>query len=135
MIRSIDVQITAPVYPTEVTDRVIDAITTLFPDAEVEQHPGEVIATTHTLETLSEALYDQKILDTARRQFLEGRQGDTFSFDLKKQAAFEGVVNFAVGQPDELGELHVRVRVNEPGVDAYIDHIAPATEDGQPPET
>lgn len=134
MIRSIDVQITAPVYPTEVTDRVIDAITTLFPDAEVEQHPGEVIATTHTLETLSEALYDQKILDTARRQFLEGRQGDTFSFDLKKQAAFEGVVNFAVGQPDELGELHVRVRVNEPGVDAYIDHIAPATEDGQPPE-
>ncbi len=135
MIRSIDVQVTAPVYPTEVTDRVIDAITTLFPDAEVEQHPGEVIATTHTLETLSEALYDQKILDTARRQFLEGRQGDTFSFDLKKQAAFEGVVNFAVGQPDELGELHVRVRVNEPGVDAYIDHIAPATEDGQPPET
>lgn len=134
MIRSIDVQITAPVYPTEVTDRVIDAITTLFPDAEVEQHPGEVIATTHTLETLSEALYDQKILDTARRQFLEGRQGDTFSFDLKKQAAFEGVVNFAVGQPDELGELHVRVRVNEPEVDAYIDHIAPATEDGQPPE-
>lgn len=135
MIRSIDVQVTAPVYPTEVTDRVIDAITTLFPDAEVEQHPGEVIATTHTLETLSEALYDQKILDTARRQFLEGRQGNTFSFDLKKQAAFEGVVNFAVGQPDELGELHVRVRVNEPGVDAYIDHIAPATEDGQPPET
>ncbi|MFP4217344.1 MAG: RNA-binding domain-containing protein [Salinarchaeum sp.] len=135
MIRSIDVQVTAPVYPTEVTDRVIDAITTLFPDAEVEQHSGEVIATAHALETLSEALYDQKILDTARRQFLEGRQGDTFSFDLKKQPAFEGVVNFAVGQPDELGELHVRVRVNEPDIDAYIDHIAPATEDGQPPES
>ncbi len=132
MIRSVDVQVTAPVYPTEVTDRVIDAIRRLFPDAEIEQQPGEILATAHSLETLSEALYDQKILDTARTQFFEGRQGDTFSFDLKKQAAVQGVVNFAVGQPDELGELHVRVRVDDPSVDTYIDHIAPATEEGEP---
>lgn len=129
---SVDVQITAPVYDTEVTDRVRDAITNLFPGAAVEQRPGELLGETHDLSHLSELLHRQEILDTARGAFFEDRRGDTFSFDLKKQAAFEGVVNFAVGEPDELGELHVRVQVTEPDVETYIDHIAPPTEEGRP---
>jgi predicted RNA binding protein with dsRBD fold (UPF0201 family) len=132
MIYSVDVQITAPVYDTEVTDRVADAITNLFPEAEVEQRPGELLAETHDMSHFSELLHRQEILDTARGAFFENEQGNAFSFDLKKQAAFEGVVNFAVGEPDELGELHVRVSVTEPDVEAYIDHIAPPTEDGRP---
>lgn len=132
MIRSVEVQITAPVYDTEVTDRVIDAIENLFPTAEIERQPGEIQANAHSLEHFSELLHRQEILDTAREQFRAGRVGDTFSFDLKKQAAFEGVVNFAVGSPDELGDLHVRVRVENPSVETYIDHIAPPTEEGQP---
>jgi predicted RNA binding protein with dsRBD fold (UPF0201 family) len=132
MIYSVDVQITAPVNDTEVTDRVADAIRNLFPDAEIEERPGELLAETHSLETLSEALHRQEILDAARKVCLENRQGDTFSFDLKKQPAFEGVVTFAVGNPSELGDLHVRVRVEEPSVEEYIDHVAPATEEGRP---
>jgi predicted RNA binding protein with dsRBD fold (UPF0201 family) len=42
------------------------------------------------------------------------------------------VVTFAVGNPSELGDLHVRVRVEEPSVEEYIDHVAPATEEGRP---
>ncbi|EMA42784.1 RNA-binding domain-containing protein [Halococcus saccharolyticus] len=132
MIYRVDVAITAPVRDTEVTDRVADAITNLFPEAELERGPGEISAETHSLDHFSELLHRQEILDTARGEFFDGRQGDALSFDLKKQAAFEGVVNFAVGEPSELGEIHVRVRVHEPSVEAYVDHVAPSTEDGTP---
>jgi predicted RNA binding protein with dsRBD fold (UPF0201 family) len=129
---SVDVQVTAPVYDTEVTDRVADAITTLFPTADVEHRHGELLARTHDMEQFSEQLHRQEILDTARGVFFETLSGDAFSFDLKKQAAFEGVVNFAVGDPDELGEIHVRVRVSDPDAESYIDHVAPPTRDGRP---
>jgi predicted RNA binding protein with dsRBD fold (UPF0201 family) len=132
MIYSIDVEITAPVYDTEVTDRVASAISSIVPEAEIEQRPGERAAKTHSLDHFSELLHRQAILDTARNVFFENRRGDGFSFALKKQAAFEEVVNFAVGETDELGELHVHVTVREPSVDEFIDHIAPPTEDGKP---
>ena len=132
MIYSVDVQVTAPVNDTEVTDRVADAIDNLFPEAAIESNPGELLATCHSMETFSERLHEQAILDTARGAFFDGREGDTFGFRLKKQAAYEGVVNFAVGTESELGDLHVRVRVEEPDVDSYIDHVAPPTEEGRP---
>jgi predicted RNA binding protein with dsRBD fold (UPF0201 family) len=132
MIYSVDVEITAPVNDTEVTDRVVDAITNLFPDAEVRERPGEVVATTHQLEHFSDRLHEQEILDTARGQFQAGVDGNAFSFSLKKQAAFQGVVNFAVGNPDELGDIDVRVRVEDPTVDEFVDYVAPPTEDGRP---
>lgn len=131
---SVEVQVTAPVGPTEVTDRVRDAVTNLFPEADITEGHGELLGEAHGMETFSELLHDQEILDTARGQFLADRRGDTFSFDLKKQAAFQGVVNFAVGDPAELGDIHVRVTVAEPSVEDYIDHVAPPTEDGRPVE-
>ncbi|WP_128476864.1 RNA-binding domain-containing protein [Halorussus pelagicus] len=132
MIYSIDVQITAPVKDTEIADRVSTAVANVFPGAEPEERHGEVVAEVHSLDHFSELLHRQEILDTARGEFFSTRRGDTFAFDLKKQAAFEGVVNFAVGNPDELGDIHVRVRVEQPSVEEFIDHIAPPTEEGKP---
>jgi predicted RNA binding protein with dsRBD fold (UPF0201 family) len=132
MIYSIDAEITAPVYDTEVTDRVADAVTNVFPGADPECRRGELAATVHDLEHFSELLHRQEILDTARGVFFDTRRGDTLSFQLKKGAAFEGVVNFAVDDPGELGAITVRVRVEEPSVEAFVDHIAPPTEDGRP---
>ena len=129
---SVDVEATAPVYDTEVTDRVADAIRRIFPNAEIEEGHGELRASAHDLEHFSELLHRQEILDTARGVFLGSLEADTFAFDLKKQAAFEEVVNFSVGDPDELGEIHVRVRVNDPDAESYIDHVAPPTEGGKP---
>jgi predicted RNA binding protein with dsRBD fold (UPF0201 family) len=129
---SVDVQVTAPVRDTEVTDRVRDAITNLFPTADPTFDHGELRAEVHDLDHFSELLHRFEILDTARGVFFDTRRGDTVAFDLKKQAAFEGRVNFAVGDPSELGDIHVRVRVTEPDVEAYIDHVAPPTEDGEP---
>jgi len=134
-IYSVDAQITASVNDTEVTDRVADAIENIFPGADPTFQHGEFVAEVHDLRHFSELLHREEILDTARGVFLDNREGDTFAFDLKKQAAFEGRVNFAVGGPSELGDIHVRVRVTEPSVEEYVDHIAPPTEDGTPVDT
>ena len=131
-IYTVDVEITAPVYDTEVTSRVADAVSNMFPNAELEEEFGEIRADAHAMDHFSELLHRQEILDTARGEFFSNQQGAVFSFALKKQAAFEDRVNFSVGEPDELGEISVRVRVTEPTVEEYIDHIAPPTQDGQP---
>ncbi|WP_207586337.1 RNA-binding domain-containing protein [Halomontanus rarus] len=131
----VDVEITAPVFDTEVTARVADAIANVFPNADLEESHGEIRATAHSLEHFSDLLHRQEILDTARGEFFGNREGDdTFTFALKKQAAFEDRVNFSVGEPDELGEIAVRVRVQEPTLEEYVDHVAPPTEDGRPIE-
>lgn len=132
MIHRIEATITAPVHDTEVGDRVADAVENLFPNAEIERRDGELVATTHSLERFSELLHRQEILDTARSEFFRRQSGSYFSFSLKKQAAFEGVVNFAVGGEDELGEIDVEVRVDQPDVESYIDYVAPPTEEGEP---
>jgi len=132
VVYSVDVEIVVPIKDTEVKARVRDAVENLFPEAEFEEGHGELRGEAHSLEHFSERLHDQQILDTARGQFFAEQSGDSFSFDLKKQAAFRGVVNFAVGNPGELGEIHVRVKVTDPSVEAYVDHVAPPTEDGRP---
>ena len=134
MIYRVDVRIETPVNPTEVTDRVVDTIHNLFPGAEVERRSEAVVATTHSLDFFSDLLHRQEILDSARNRFFDGRDGSDFEFRLKKQAAFQGVINFAVGDPDELGDLTIRVQVHEPSVEKYVDHVAPPTEDGKPIE-
>ena len=134
MIYSIDAEITVPVRETEVTDRVADAIRNLFPDAEPEHSHGELRAEVHSMDEFSELLHRLEILDTARSVFFGSLEGDTFAFDVKKQAAFEGRINVAVGEPSELGDVHVRVRVREPDPESYIDYVAPPTEDGKPVE-
>jgi predicted RNA binding protein with dsRBD fold (UPF0201 family) len=131
----VDVEVTAPVYDTELEGRVSDAIAAIFPDAEPTLEHGELRATVHDLEHLSELLHRQEILDTARAVFFRNRRGDSVSFRLKKQAAFVGVVNFVVDDPGELGTIAVRVSVEEPGVEELINQVAPPTEDGTPVDT
>jgi len=129
---TLEAEITAPVYDTERRERVAEAIAGVFPDADTEFEHGELRAAVHSLEHLSELLHRQSILDTARGVFFGNQRGDTFSFRLKKQAAFVGVVNFVVDEAGELGAIAVRVRVDEPSVEAAINEIAPPTEDGEP---
>lgn len=123
----IEVEVTAPLYPTEVPERVERAITNLFPEAEVTERTGELVGVARAMDHFVERLHEQAIVDTARDVFRGNVEGEGFAFALKKQAAYEGVVNFAVGNPDELGDLHVRVRVEEPSVEAFIDGLAPRT--------
>jgi predicted RNA binding protein with dsRBD fold (UPF0201 family) len=134
---AIDVRVTAPVQETEVPERVAAAVTTLFPGAEVEREADgdRIVATTHSLDHFAERLREQRILDTARSMFFDRRTADGFAFELKKQAARHDVVNFAVGNPDELGDIRVTVTVREPAVEEFVAHLAPETDaDGNPIE-
>lgn len=128
----IDVTATAPVYPTERRERVATAITNVFPEAELTHEDDRIVATSHSLEALSDALHDREILDTARGTFFDGRDGNRFSFRLKKQAALGEIVTFAVGEPAELGDIDVEVVVHSPSVESFVDHVAPPTQDGEP---
>jgi len=132
MIHRIDVRVVAPVRDTEVTDRVADAVRNLFPNAELREEPGQLVAEAHSMDAFSERLHEQEILDTARREFFRRADDEGFAFALKKQAAFKGVINFAVGNPDELGDIEVQVTVHDPEVEGFVDHVAPPTEDGRP---
>ncbi|AEN06664.1 RNA-binding domain-containing protein [Halolamina sp.] len=134
MIYSIDVRVEAPVRETEVSDRVADSVRNLIPDVELHREPDKFVGESHSLDAFSDVLHELEILDTARRQFKNGSDEEGFSFALKKQPAFKGKINFAVGSEDELGDIRVRVDVREPDVEAFIDYIAPPTEDGQPIE-
>jgi predicted RNA binding protein with dsRBD fold (UPF0201 family) len=132
VIYRVDVRVVAPVSPTEVTERVADAVRELFPSATIREEPGRVVGDGHGLDELSRRLHEQEILDSARREFDRRADEDGFSFALKKQAAHEGVVNFAVGSPDELGDIDVQVTVHEPSVAEYVDLVAPETVEGEP---
>ena len=132
VVYAVDVTVTTPVHGTELSDRVERAVRNLFPEADIERVDGELRGEAHGMETFAERLREQAILDTAREAFFENRDGNTTEFRLKKAAAFKGVVNFAVGSADELGEIHVEVTVREPSFEAYVDHVAPPTEDGEP---
>lgn len=128
----ITVDIDGPVQPTEVRQRVADAVRSLFPEAAVTVESDRVTARTHSLDHFRERLFEQRILDTARTEFLRNRTRSGFEFRLKKQAAAHDVVNFSVGSPAELGDIDVRVSVDEPDVEDFIAWLAPKTEDGTP---
>jgi predicted RNA binding protein with dsRBD fold (UPF0201 family) len=129
-----EVRVIAPIQDTEVPERVADAVRNLFPEAEIELEESRVVGRTHSLSHFSERLHQQEILDTARKQLFAEQYGDAIHFDLKKLAAFQGVVNFAVGNPDELGDIQVRIEVDEPDLDEFVDLVAPPTEEGRPVE-
>lgn len=130
---SVDVRVSAPIRDTEREDRVVRAVEQLFPEADLNVRADRVVGETHALDAFAGRLREQRILDTARTVFRQRSDPEGFHFDLKKQAALHGVVNFSVGNPDELGDVHVDVTVRQPDVDAFVDLLAPATdEEGKP---
>lgn len=131
----ITVTVSAPIAGTEVPDRVARAVENLFPEAELTVGTDRVEGEAHAVETFSERLKEQQILDTARSHLRERIEGETIRFRLKKQAAFVGMVNFSVGNPDELGDIEVAIRIEEPEPEVFVEELAPPTDaDGTPIE-
>ncbi len=131
MIYRVDVEVVAPVRPTEEADRVAAAVHQLFPAAAVEHGEGELIATSHSLDQLAEAFARQRIQEAARSHLLNGLEGDTITFTLDKQAAAAGVANFGLDHPGELGPLSVAIRVEQPDPVRLVDWLTGAAADGE----
>ncbi len=99
------------------------ALLNLFPDLAFDQEGERLAGTTGSLAHLRELIRDQRIRDTARGQFLAGREGRRTRVSLGKQAAYMGLVNFAGLSP--LGAIEVEIEDDD--LDAVIDDVAEST--------
>jgi predicted RNA binding protein with dsRBD fold (UPF0201 family) len=132
---NVKVKVSAPVNPTEVQEKVEKAILNFFPvsfdqDSAIPGLCGE--GDLESLRLLHLRLREERILDTARRLFLNGIEGYSTRFSLNKQVAFIGKLNFPAGE-ESLGSIDVEISAdNEDDLLAIIDWLAPQTVDGKP---
>ncbi|CAG0979975.1 hypothetical protein METP3_02023 [Methanosarcinales archaeon] len=132
---NVSVKISAPVNPTEMQEKIEKAISNFFPvklklQDEVPTLVGE--GDLESLRTLHLRLREERILDTARKIFLNGIEGDTTKFRLNKQVAYIGKLNFPAGK-ESLGSIHVEISAqNLSELFLVIDWLAPETIDGKP---
>lgn len=132
----VQVRITAPVKGTEDPQKVRTAIVTLFPDAVITDTDGGVAATSQDLQPLRRRIFELRIIDTFRGQFLHGMDDAkrTTTFRLSKQAALANHVSFTPRE-HALGDLTVTVTLEE--TDKWTDierlgfWLCPETKDGE----
>ena len=133
---NVKVQVFAPVNPTEVQEKVETAILNFFP-VSLELQIGVIPmlygeGDLENLRKLHLRLREERILDTARRLFLNGTRGKATRFRLNKQVAYIGKLNFPAGK-ESLGSIDVEISAdNEDELLTIIDWLAPQTVDGEP---
>lgn len=132
----VKVAVFAPVNPTEVQEKVEKAIFNFFPvtlelqDDAIPGLYGE--GDLESLRLLHSHLREERILDTARRIFLNGIEGYSTRFRLNKQVAYIGKLNFPAGE-ESLGSIDVEISADiEDELLTIIDWLAPQTVDGEP---
>ena len=117
------VRVQTACHATESSAKVKRALLNLFPDLRFERDDDLLVGATASLEKLRELIRNQRIRDTARGQLLAGRSRETTRIALSKQAAFMGVVNFALGS--SLGDIEVVIESDD--LTAVIDDVAEST--------
>lgn len=105
------IKVKAPINPTEDVEKVKQAISMIFPYLELKIGENEITGESDNkldFVNFKELLKQQRIRDTAR-SFLETRkEGKWYSFELNKQAALMGKINF-VDFEVPLGTIHVEM--------------------------
>ena len=126
---TIEVTVFSSVWPTERVELVVSAIENIFPGLIMDIRSDRIEAYNgpDALKTFHKLLREQQILDTARSVMLRGRSGNSFQFQLNKQAALMGIVSFPPTE-EPLGSLHVQIS----GPEQVVDWLAPVTENGVP---
>lgn len=136
-----DVQVVAraPIHPTEVPDRVQEAVLRFWPDATASRleadgstDTAEVVATASSLDALRSAIWDSSIIDAFRSGIQA--EGQELHFRISKQAALAGLVAVPP-TPHVLGDIQVTATLDpdDPWPDA--EHLkwwlCPQTEEGK----
>jgi predicted RNA binding protein with dsRBD fold (UPF0201 family) len=110
-------------YPTEDREKIVMAIRSLFPDAEVSGDET-ISASSGSIEAFAEQLRRQRIRDAARAVLRHGLDGRTTSFRINKQVSTVGKVSFAE-EDHPLGDIEITIESDD--IDSLIDAIAPDT--------
>ncbi len=146
----IHIKVSAAVYPTEDSEKVIKAISSLFTDIKLEK---EVIDTAELetgtspsfflsgeggidiLQTLHWLIRREQIIDSVRNKaFSKGLSSDGLSvrFLLNKQAAFVGIPSVPA-QEEPLGSIEVIIRADsQEEMERLFEWLLPLTEEGKP---
>ncbi len=132
---SIITTVSALVFPTEIEERVRQAIENIFPGTKLRmiKQKGYVdrLEGSAGLDNLHELLRKQRILDTARSAMYKGTKGNEIGIDLNKQAAFMGELSF-LDYDMALGGIYVTIEYKDPIL--IINWLAPETREGKPLE-
>lgn len=119
-----EIRIKVPVFPTEEPEKVIIAVTNIFPDAGLTFEDASTLSgTAKNIEHFATLIKNAKIRDSVRAELLRNLRGNKTNFRLNKQAAYAGSVSFSVGEP--LGDIYVEIE--DPDIRKIIDKIAPDT--------
>lgn len=130
-----------PLFPTEEEERVLKALTQIFPEIKFRvegegrfrEMVGECVCS-HCLEKLRNMLRAQRILDSARSYIFKGRENGFVRFYLNKQAAFAGKVSFCTFEFGEspLGAITVVIELGGEDFGKFVNWLSPATINGRP---
>ncbi|HID42281.1 MAG TPA: flagellar hook-basal body complex protein FliE [Archaeoglobaceae archaeon] len=129
--KHVRVEIKTRIHPTEDVEKVIGAVKNLFPDADINIQNEELIAYSKDISRIKELLRKQKILDTARSEFIKSIKNNSITIYLNKQIATVSKVNF-IDEDAVLSPLCVTFEVYGIPVERFIDYLAPETRDGKP---
>lgn len=131
--RAVQVTVTAPIQPTEVEERVVEAATRFLPGGRAEVVANEATVTGDDLSALRQRVWELRIIDTFRGALLAGMTGDVVRFRLSKQAAYAGRVSLPPA-PHALGDLSwdVRVDATDPwDAEGLVWWLCPETKEGE----
>ena len=125
----IHVKVSVAVYPTEDSEKVVKAVSSLFTDIELEKKDIEITGSEtgvspsfffsgeggiDVLQTLHWLIRREEIIDSVRNKaFSKGLSSDGLSvrFSLNKQAAFVGISSVPA-QEEPLGSIEVIIRAD-----------------------
>ena len=123
------IKLKSKIKPTEDKEKVIKAVKNIFKDAKVVVEDNQLIGEAKDISRFKELLRSQAILDTARMVLEKGIVGNSTKFNINKQAAFAGLVNF---DKDIHGGIFVKLIAEEDeDLMKLIKDIAPKTKNGK----
>ena len=93
----VEVLASARLYPTEDVERVRRCLLNVFPEAVLEEMEGTIRARTDDLSRFKEIIRNHRILDSTRAVMLRGMTDEGMAFQMNKQAAFVGKMDFDPG--------------------------------------
>lgn len=115
----------AKINPTEDLDKVIKTLSNLFnyEDIEIGDDYVCIFGDKDSITNFKKELRERKIRGAARKVMIKGIHGNKIIFKLSKQAALVGIPNFIDTDILSLGEIEVKIKINDPM--KFIDWIAP----------